>query len=1458
MRTLNVPLLLVIVFVVAAAATGTYFVHEWQVHRNAQFLLTLADRFEASDQVGQAVGSLGRYVALEPDDTDALARLGLLHASRGNDAQAFVVLEQVLRRQPMRDDVRRTLVDVAMRIGRFSDARDHLEQYLLRADRKDAPLLNLLGTCQEKLGDSAAAVKQFQLAIEAKPDYLESYIALARLYTRMKEPGRANKVLQALVDNNPGSENGYRAYLLRGAFRYQQMAAPMSQVDRDNLLSLAEDDAREALLFDVDKSEALLLAAKLARLRAQANGDDQASRDLAHEYIAQGLALYDGQHTENDALLPGFYRLLASLELDDGRRDLAIEALRRGVTQVEQRGEKANLRWSLAEALIDDDQLPEAQTVVDALRTEAAFAPFVAYLDARIKFANDDWQSSTSELERLRPRLADVPDLAKQVDFWLGRGYGMLNREDLELAAYRRAIEADDHWVAPHCMLAEALAKSGRTQHAGEQYQQAMRLPGCPPQAYKELARLRVVENLRQPLARQDWDALQPLLNAAAQRLPDSAEIAVLQAQVEVAREEWDAARERLEQAAEGHPTELAVWTARIALERLTGNLQKAEELLDSAQVKLGDRVELRLERAALLESRDSAAAAPELLDLASQAEAFSADERARLRIGLARHLQAVGALPEAKKLVLQVIDDAPQNLAANLILFDMAAAENDESGLTKWLSGIEKCQDPDVRGLLLYGDALRLVLAVERSTDRASKADQARLQKASDELTEAWGERRWPRLPLLQARIEELREKPARVIPWLQQAVEWGAGDEVAIRLIVLLAGQKDYEQAGDLLLLLDKKQVALTPEVAPWAFAALSNRNDYGKALELAHKACVASNNWHDHLWFGTIAAKVVLSGKLRSPDEKQQWLTAAEQEIDRAIELDAHEIEAWFGLLSFYAQTQRSSDLEASIERAKQQLPENHFHLLLARYYQSIDDLPTARQQLELALNNSPDDAMTLRYAAEFYLQRQELAAARKVLEHLLEPQVSAGPQDHAFARQSLAVVYLADRNYRSFLKGVELAKGENFDLPANRRALAILLGRSPVGADHRQAIELFKQLAAQSLLADTDRYLLAQLCWLDRRRPEAMEIMEGLLEKSANNSTFIAGYANMLLDEKGPDDADRWIKRLEGLEPQAVRTVELRARALACWHRETKAVEVLEKLLTSGAVAGPAFDHGQLAVLLENLGTWKPAHDAPRPDELFAAAEKHFRRAADDSPPNSPPYAALAGFLGRHGKMKEALRIYDDLWQHDQLEAAAIGYADLTARRKLAPPQLATVEKQIAAVLPEHSESIVLLSALARIYRAQERFDEVDATYRKIIEINPDNVIALNNLSVLLTLRGRNRDEARQLIDRAVELGGPTPALLDSRAMVKLATGEADSAIDDLKQATADETSPDFYFHLAQAEILRHDGAAAAQALDQARSLGLDDQSLHPLERDAYQQLLALVPQPAAEPALSPGK
>ncbi|MFM7518383.1 MAG: tetratricopeptide repeat protein, partial [Pirellula sp.] len=92
-----------------------------------------------------------------------------------------------------------------------------------------------------------------------------------------------------------------------------------------------------------------------------------------------------------------------------------------------------------------------------------------------------------------------------------------------------------------------------------------------------------------------------------------------------------------------------------------------------------------------------------------------------------------------------------------------------------------------------------------------------------------------------------------------------------------------------------------------------------------------------------------------------------------------------------------------------------------------------------------------------------------------------------------------------------------------------------------------------------------------------------------------------------------------------------------------------------------------------------------------------------------------------------------------------------------------------------------------------------------TFRRIVQDRPKDVIALNNLAMLLADSPTNSKDALPLINRAIELVGTKAALMDSKAYVLLRLGRYEEAISILSALLAKNDSPSVRFHLYQAYL-----------------------------------------------------
>ncbi len=137
----------------------------------------------------------------------------------------------------------------------------------------------------------------------------------------------------------------------------------------------------------------------------------------------------------------------------------------------------------------------------------------------------------------------------------------------------------------------------------------------------------------------------------------------------------------------------------------------------------------------------------------------------------------------------------------------------------------------------------------------------------------------------------------------------------------------------------------------------------------------------------------------------------------------------------------------------------------------------------------------------------------------------------------------------------------------------------------------------------------------------------------------------------------------------------------------------------------------------------------------------------------------------------------------------------------------------------------------------------------ATYRRILTLDPNHAVTLNNLAWNLSTHEQKHAEALKLIDRAIASANQNPdfrklfgeTLLDTKGSILIQSKRFTEAVAVLKLAVANE-SPVHRFHLAQALLKNGDQQAARVQLQNVRNSGLTAQQLQPSERKEFETML----------------
>jgi tetratricopeptide (TPR) repeat protein len=128
------------------------------------------------------------------------------------------------------------------------------------------------------------------------------------------------------------------------------------------------------------------------------------------------------------------------------------------------------------------------------------------------------------------------------------------------------------------------------------------------------------------------------------------------------------------------------------------------------------------------------------------------------------------------------------------------------------------------------------------------------------------------------------------------------------------------------------------------------------------------------------------------------------------------------------------------------------------------------------------------------------------------------------------------------------------------------------------------------------------------------------------------------------------------------------------------------------------------------------------------------------------------------------------------------------------------------------------------------RPTETRKAIDA-YRKLLELVPDDMVALNNLACLLTDPGpaSNPQDAKQYSTHAYNLmtqhGLSDPAIMDTQGWVMINTGQIPDGIQLIRDALSRAKSDfaDAHYHLGTAYLMQNSPDLAVQELTQAKQI-----------------------------------
>jgi cellulose synthase operon protein C len=1403
-------ILLLVVTVLGAAAFG---LHRLQSSRSSKIILAQARAAQKAGKTAEALRGYRKYCSLVADDVEANVEYSTLLADVGLYQDAFFRFEGILRQAPADKDTRKRLVEVALELERGSDAKSHLEEHLLPADAENAELLWLLGSAERQMSRDPQALENFQKAVALDPKDFRFADSLADLLnSRLGKPKEAEQVLNRLVEQSPESAE---VRFVRARWLAQQgqnsTATNAMLGDASSLLERAWQDTKVGLQLAPQSPALSVLLAEVA---------------VARNSPQEALPIVEKALTDNPQQ-PLLVVAAANLDRKSGQPEKARQRLRDGLLVMPKQPE---ITVSLAqEELLDgDDSLVPG--LIEELRAGKYPEPQLRYIEAQWMAKRGQWREAAKLLEIIRSQLDRSPKTLSQVDYLLGLSYQAMGNSDQGVVALRRALNVNPNFEAARQELASALYRSGRFQEATGEYWNVVRRPNPPVASVLGLAQLLLVEGLRRDAGQPDWSQLEQLIGILKE-IPDaSSQVAILQAELQLARGDRPQAGTTLKAALAAEPTSAVLNQAWIAFCLRSRDWDKSELALQAAKTQLGDVPSLRLERARLEVLRSGAAALVERLDeLGAPGENWSEVQRIELASGMARLLFSLGEMDRAMKQAKFVADSTlgRNNIEIHLLMFELAL----RSGQLDAMSGaLERVQEIEGQGALWrVGRAIRLSVEADKTDAKDIEKRQSLYSQALTQLTEAAVLRpAWARIPQLQGEIMDRQGNIDSALQHYMNAISLGDKSPTMInRTIFLLTQQRRFLDADKVIRTLKEQQTPFSTDLSRLATEVSLELENFDRALELAREAAVQSESVGDRVWLAQVYA---ITGQ---PAE-------AEQELKKVIEQQPSNPIGWVSLVQFYTRQKDLENAGATIEKARAVLDEDTSADALAQCYESIMDYEKAEQYYQRAANNSPEDIRLIRRIAEFYLSIGKSLQAQTQLERLVDMKDTISEVDRAWARRSLAVVFgmkgdqqLADKARELLDLNLKSDSGTVDD----RRTKAFILSTRPDPEETKEAVQLLESVVKeQPKFSLADNFMLADLYNRTGDWSKYVRTMRGVMGNGgADNLSYVRSYARALVDRGEVEEAQVWHNRLKRLAPSDLDTANVEARLLFRSADYPRLLQLLEKY---GAQADSrAWAAAFADSFAENLNQKGKTEQA---EKFWELAERFSAQLAAELPQAKTAVVELAA---KRGQVERAIEMAASMNLTPE-ELAAVGALAL---------QSGGLSKQQAQAFIEFAEptydanrsSQALGLSMADMYAWVEDIDKAVAAYRRVLEVDPMNLSACNNLAMVLALTGRDLDLAVDLVRRLVERLGPVDYLLDTRGLVYLARRSLDESEADFRRALESSDRADKFFHLALVLSAKGQIAESRQAMERALEGGVTRERLHPLERPFFQQLSKLV-------------
>ncbi|MDL0429696.1 tetratricopeptide repeat protein [Marinobacter sp. TBZ242] len=474
----------------------------------------------------------------------------------------------------------------------------------------------------------------------------------------------------------------------------------------------------------------------------------------------------------------------------------------------------------------------------------------------------------------------------------------------------------------------------------------------------------------------------------------------------------------------------------------------------------------------------------------------------------------------------------------------------------------------------------------------------------------------------------------------------------------------------------------------------------------------------------------------------------------------------------------------------------------------------DTESGEQFIEKSLSLAPDNnSLRLRYAT--YLLRQgktdrAIAQANQILE--TDPE----------SEQARLLIIQAHVSADDYETAMAVASNWVEEQPKN---VAALVARGNVAANAGN-VEEAREYFQKAVEADSENpgplNALGNLARSRNEMDHAKDYYRRAIELSPDNRQALQGLSSVmprdeltgLMEEVREQHPDAYGPRLVLLESALIENNTQRADELTAGllEREDESSPAPAESLVASVYHGIATQMAQREHLEQAADILRRGRILfPENEEIgiqaaaiqftegnTKAARDILRDVKQQHPESSAPFRIEARYFEKQEEYQEAAELYELALQLEQTTELEVARARALARAGLRNSAIESLENARQA-FPRDPQILMSLAMLQQENNAPEK---AASAYEALLELEPKNVVALNNLAWIYHQQGDDR--AMDLARQAFEVNSDNAAIADTYGWIMFQAGQTEESLPVLEKAH--ELQPDseeIAMHLAEA-------------------------------------------------------